>query len=87
MRTVFALALGLMVFAAVDRAQAREYPWCAQYTGGWGDSSNCGFDTLDQCVVTVRGVGGLCHLNPLYPASVRTAPVPLRKHKHKRAQR
>ena len=31
--------------------------WCARYNSG---SSNCGFSSQQQCLETVRGVGGFC---------------------------
>ena len=38
-----------------------EYPWCAQYSGGeMGGGRNCGFSALEQCRVTVSGIGGFC---------------------------
>jgi hypothetical protein len=48
-------------------AEARDYPWCAQYserTGGGG--RNCGFVSLDQCRATISGIGGICEPNPRY---------------------
>lgn len=46
---------------------AIEYPWCAQYTGGEnGGGRNCGFTTREQCMNTVRGIGGFCEPNLFY---------------------
>jgi hypothetical protein len=42
-------------------AEAREYPWCARYDA-W--AYNCGFATLQQCIATVSGAGGICQPNP-----------------------
>lgn len=37
------------------------YPWCANYSGrGMGGAQNCGFVSFNQCLATVRGVGGTC---------------------------
>lgn len=47
-------------------AQAQNYQWCANYGGGMGGSSNCGFVSFDQCMETSRGVGGFCDRNPQY---------------------
>lgn len=44
-------------------AQAREYPWCARYD--WS-TYNCGFVSFEQCLATVRGIGGICERNPRY---------------------
>jgi hypothetical protein len=47
-------------------AQAQNYPWCAQYSGGKGGATNCGFTTFEQCLETVRGIGGFCERNNWY---------------------
>lgn len=52
-------------------AQAREYPWCARYD--WS-TYNCGFVSFEQCLATVRGIGGFCERNPRY-----AGPPPSRK--------
>lgn len=37
-------------------AQAQNYPWCAQYSGGaLGGATNCGFVSFQQCLATVSG--------------------------------
>jgi hypothetical protein len=59
----------LGVFAATaafgSRAQAQNYPWCAQYGNGFG-GTNCGFTTREQCMATVFGIGGDCEQNLQY---------------------
>ena len=71
MRIMLAAMVALMAAGAADRAQAIDYPWCAEYTGNWGASTNCGFNTQEQCMATVRGVGGYCRPNGAYvPAAV-----------------
>jgi Protein of unknown function (DUF3551) len=67
MRTLVAVVLGapLMLVMAADLAQAQNYPWCAQYTTR-GGARNCGFVSFQQCMATVRGVGGYCEPNYLY---------------------
>jgi hypothetical protein len=45
-------------------AQAQNYPWCAQYCGG---GLNCGFVSFEQCMDTVRGIGGFCIQNNRSP--------------------
>jgi len=47
------------------RAEAQNYPWCAQYNDGSG-SKNCGFTTFQQCLADVSGVGGFCTQNSTY---------------------
>ena len=47
-------------------AQAQDYPWCAYYSTGDGNSTNCGFVTREQCMASVSGVGGQCEPNNFY---------------------
>jgi hypothetical protein len=62
------LTLGIAVTTAgiATRAHAQNYPWCAEYGGPMGGSSNCGFTTFAQCMDTVRGIGGFCNPNTQY---------------------
>lgn len=66
MRIPFALAVALLTLGGAERARAIDYPWCAQYTGSWGNSRNCGFTSHAQCMASVRGVGGYCLENPAF---------------------
>ncbi len=56
-------------------AHAQNYPWCAYYGGrfGGGGGTNCGFTSFEQCMATVRGIGGFCDRNTQYvpPAGPR----------------
>ena len=76
-----ALFLMLAVFASASTlgkpAQARDYPWCAQYSRGGG--RNCGFVTFQQCLATVQGIGGFCEQNQLYQPSMPARP---RRYRH-----
>lgn len=66
-RLLFALSL----FAALaatgmgtsTRAMAQDYPWCANYTKG---STSCSFNTFEQCMADVSGIGGFCERNTSY---------------------
>ncbi len=63
------LASGCVAVVAVGLslpAQAQNYPWCAIYGGDMGDSQNCGFISFEQCMETVRGIGGFCDRNTQY---------------------
>jgi len=42
---------------------AEAAPWCAQCSGRAG-GTNCGFYSFEQCLQTVRGIGGFCNRNP-----------------------
>lgn len=56
------LILGLFSLAVVvDGRREAAAQWCAQYDD-W--TSNCGFATFNQCLDTVRGVGGVCRFDP-----------------------
>ena len=61
--------LGIIVAAiggGSGGAAAQNYPWCADYSGDFGDTTNCGFVSFDQCMATVRGMGGFCVINNTY---------------------
>jgi hypothetical protein len=60
------LASCALITIASHSASAEIYrPWCAQYTSR-GGSTNCGFTSYQQCMATVRGIGGYCVQNPWY---------------------
>jgi hypothetical protein len=67
--TLFALAALTALGAAASWltvAQARDYPWCAQYNERTSGGQNCGFVTFAQCQAAISGVGGFCQPNPRY---------------------
>ncbi|MFZ3359253.1 MAG: DUF3551 domain-containing protein [Xanthobacteraceae bacterium] len=71
------LLISTMLVATIalgSRAQAQNYPWCAQYSGEMGGATNCGFVSFDQCMLTVRGIGGFCVVNNRYQPAVSPAP-------------
>ena len=41
--------------------KAKEPGWCATYRNG---GNNCGFNTYEQCMAAVSGVGGFCNKSP-----------------------
>ena len=63
--TILALVIGGSVLGT-SVAQADPYRWCAEYTGGRGGGTNCGFVTWQQCMATVSGIGGFCRENLFY---------------------
>jgi hypothetical protein len=68
MRISAFVALVLMtVMASTPRPATAAYnlPWCATYYDSLAKS--CAFTSFDQCMVAVRGVGGHCTKNLLYP--------------------
>ena len=68
MRLLFFLLLVSVALVGIgNRAEAQNYPWCAYYSGGDdGGGTNCGFTTFQQCMDTVRGIGGFCDRNTTY---------------------
>ena len=70
--------------AFTQPAAAIEYPWCAQYGSGQegGGGRNCGFATIEQCMATVRGMGGNCEPNLFYLDQQGKQPRPARKRQH-----
>jgi hypothetical protein len=75
------IALAALAMATVVQpAAAIEYPWCAQYSGEDGDGGrNCGFVSYEQCMQTVRGMGGFCAANLFYPSAAERPVKPKRK--------
>jgi len=62
---LFTLGICVGILGVGNRAEAQNYPWCAQYSDGSG-SKNCGFTTFQQCLADVSGVGGFCTQNSTY---------------------
>ena len=54
----------LGVFAAIvcieKHAEAQNGQWCAYFDAGGDGGTNCGFESFQQCLDTVRGMGGSC---------------------------
>jgi hypothetical protein len=81
MRTFAVLAVIAATFSVPQgsSAQGRYYPWCARYDG-W--TIVCGFDTFQQCMATISGVGGICQQNVMPPPFVESRASRKRKHRH-----
>ncbi len=66
------MILAMLAFTTVMTIQphaanaAPYWPWCSQYFSR-GTSHACAFSSWEQCMDTVRGIGGYCYANP-YPA-------------------
>ena len=86
MRFVVVLVLAAAALIADARSDARagpanfwigaNAPWCAWY---YSEAYDCNYFSLEQCMATVRGVGGYCREN------VMAAPVYL--HQPRRVKR
>ena len=70
-KLVLVTAAAAVVAAALQPANAEEYPWCAQYGFRGGGARNCGFVSYQQCLATVSGIGGFCERNSFYRAPAR----------------
>ena len=78
----FLAALTIAAMLAPARpAAAIEYPWCAQYTGDDDGGRNCGFVSHEQCMQTVRGMGGFCERNLFYTGAAERPAKRTRKHR------
>jgi Protein of unknown function (DUF3551) len=60
------MAIAVATVLTGTRVEAQNYPWCAQYSGSMAGATNCGFVSFDQCMNTVRGMGGFCQQNNTY---------------------
>jgi hypothetical protein len=67
---LFPIGFFVVITAINTRAEAQNYPWCAQYS--YRDGATCGFTSFQQCMATVSGIGGFCQLNNLYVTAHRT---------------
>jgi hypothetical protein len=67
------LALATVMMAMLPRAAdaAPYWPWCSRYSPL--AMYTCAFASFEQCMDTVRGIGGYCYANP-YPNSYTAAP-------------
>jgi hypothetical protein len=60
MRTIVRVAIAL-VGMSVTFTSADAGSWCGTYRLG---SINCGHSSAEECMATVRGLGGFCQPNP-----------------------
>jgi len=67
-RLIFAvLTLAAVALIQPRSGQAAPYwPWCSQYDSN-GAAHACAFSSWEQCMDTVRGIGGYCYGNPYGP--------------------
>jgi hypothetical protein len=69
--------------ALTTPAQAQNYPWCAYYGGvPGGGGTNCGFTSFEQCMATVRGIGGFCDRNTQYQPPAVSRPSTRHRRRH-----
>jgi hypothetical protein len=86
MRIAVLMSLVLASLFALDaRGPTLASPWCSTY-----GAISCGYDTFDQCMVSIRGVGGSCIRNTMepeiaaQPAPVIAEPAPVKRAEKKK---
>jgi hypothetical protein len=82
MRIIAAVLISAAALAWSAPVSAREYPWCAFYGFFGDDGTNCGFDTFQQCLATIHGVGGTCRENPMFFQAPRAKATKKRRKPH-----
>jgi hypothetical protein len=82
--SVFVAALlgAAFLVGGTPQAKADPYRWCAEYGGEEGGGTNCGFLTLEQCRITIHGMGGWCVPNHFYDGRPYDQAQPVRRRKH-----
>jgi hypothetical protein len=81
---MFAIAICAAAAAMSTRAQAQNYPWCANYGGREGGGTNCGFTTFAQCLATISGIGGFCARNTQYIPPPGPHPAQAHRPRHRK---
>jgi hypothetical protein len=76
--TVAAFAT-MMLIEPYSTKAAPYWPWCSQY-GRPTSAHACAFSSWEQCMETVRGIGGYCYVNPYPPPLALTARPAKRRH-------
>ena len=77
--TLLFIAATLVGETAASAQSAGSYPWCAiYYRMDAGGTPSCYFDTRQQCMETISGLGGLCVENQYYHGTA--VPAPRRAH-------
>ena len=72
------------MFGEIQAASAQSptsYPWCARYFGGaMVGATSCYYNSYEQCMTTLSGIGGYCYESPYY----RRAPTdPTLEHRYR----
>jgi hypothetical protein len=77
---LIAAALLCEIQAALSQS-AYSYPWCARVYERNGPTS-CYFNSYEQCMTTLSGVGGYCFKSPYYHAVPAKPTVHPRRYRH-----
>ena len=81
-RAMALVALAALAVLAPSPSLAAEQKWCAQYGRGGDGGRNCGFATIEQCMLTVSGIGGFCEPNQFYTGPDRKPASRRKKRSH-----
>jgi hypothetical protein len=68
MRSLPYVVAAVVLIAATTMSHAQsayDYPWCAFYARTSGATS-CYFQSYQQCMTTLSGIGGFCARSPYY---------------------
>jgi hypothetical protein len=86
---LFLIAAALLGEAQAAAAQsAYSYPWCARYFAHeYAGATSCYFDSYQQCMTTLSGIGGYCIKSPYYRAAPATVPPANSRPAHPRRHR
>jgi hypothetical protein len=81
-RMIFAIvALATVTIVQPRSGETAPYwPWCSQY-GRPSFAHACAFSSWEQCMETVRGIGGYCYTNP-YPPPPMPSAQSAKPHRH-----
>jgi Protein of unknown function (DUF3551) len=74
---LFILGISVGIACIEKPAEAQNYPWCAMLSMG-DQAMNCGFVSAEQCMATVRGIGGYCTPNNTFQHPLFPRPIPRR---------
>ena len=80
----FLAAASLLAVMGATPAMARDYPVCMR-TPTTGFNPSCSFNTFQQCMATVSGIGGDCIQNPAFAYGQAPQPQPRLRGKAARA--
>jgi hypothetical protein len=62
MRTIPLVAITFAALSLSTIGARADGTWCARYGTGFG-GANCGFNSFQQCMATLSGIGGFCQPN------------------------
>jgi Protein of unknown function (DUF3551) len=71
---LFLLGISVGIAGIGSRADAQNYSWCAMLSMG-DQAVNCGFVNAEQCMATVRGIGGYCTPNNTFEPPLFRRPI------------